>query len=160
MKKETLAEHILHQLNHSFNLIRRERHSPENRGGGVQRGQGRLIRLLMEHGTLTQHELSELLQIRPASLGELVVKLEHKGYVERRPNARDKRRIDVLITAAGRQKAAEIETSRHDLAEDLLKGLSLDEQAHLAGLMDKLVLTLETRPNDHEHEGCCHGRHC
>lgn len=145
MTKETLAEKLVHQLNYSFNLIRRERHSPEMRGGGVRRGQGQLLNVLLQKSVASQTELSELLQIRPASLGELVYKLEHKGYVERKPNAGDKRRIDVSLTATGRAKALEISASRQQLAAELFAGLSVEEQQQFATLLDKFVVSLEAK---------------
>lgn len=142
---DSLAEKMVRQLNHSFNLIRRERHSPEMRGGGVRRGQGQLLNVLLRKGGASQTELSELLQIRPASLGELVYKLERKGYVERRPNADDKRRVDVSLTVEGRAKALEISDSRQNLAEELFAGLSAEEQRQFAYLLDKFVVSLETK---------------
>lgn len=160
---EKLAEKMLHKLNYSFNLIRRERHNPENRGGGVRRGQGRLMGILLQKGVTTQTELAELLQIRAASLGELVYKLECKGFVERRPNEDDKRRIDVSLTPEGRDKALEIAESRQSLAEDLFSGLSLEEQRQFAALLDKFVATLESRQTEQDgsdEEETCHKRHC
>lgn len=158
---ESLAEKMMHQLNHSFNLIRRERHSPEMRGGGVRRGQGQLLNALSHKGVASQTELSELLQIRPASLGELVYKLERKGYVERKPNADDKRRVDVSLTAEGCVKALEIADSRQNLAEELFAGLSAEEQRQFSYLLEKFVVSLETkleRDGLLERHGHCH--HC
>lgn len=145
MNKESLAEKMMHQFNYSFNLIRRERHSPEMRGGGVRRGQGQLLNVLLQKKIASQTELSELLQIRPASLGELVYKLERKGYVERKHNADDKRRINVLLTEAGRAKAIEISASRQHLAAELFAGFSEEEQQQFAALLDKFVVLLEAK---------------
>lgn len=145
MSKETVAEKMIHQLNYSFNLIRRERHSPEMRGGGVRRGQGQLLNVLLQKDVASQTELSELLQIRPASLGELVYKLERKGFIQRSPNAEDKRRVDVSLTAAGRVKALEIAASRQHLATELFAGLSDAEQEQFAALLDKFVVSLEAK---------------
>lgn len=145
MSKESVAEKMIHQLNHSFNLIRRERHSPEMRGGGVRRGQGQLLNVLLQKDVASQTELSELLQIRPASLGELVYKLERKGFIQRSPNAEDKRRVDVALTTAGRAKALEITASRQHLAQELFAGLSAAEQEQFAALLDKFVVSLEAK---------------
>lgn len=143
----SLAEKIMHQLNYSFNLIRRERHGPGMRGGGVRRGQGQLLNILLKQETATQTELAEMMRVRPASVGELVYKLERKGYVERSQNAADKRRIDVALTALGRNKALEIADSRLHLAEDVFSGLSIAEQEQFASLLDKFVATLEAHHN-------------
>lgn len=145
MSKENRAEKMVHQLNYSFNLIRRERHSPEMRGGGVRRGQGQLLNVLRQKNVASQTELSEMLQIRPASLGELVYKLERKGYVERKHNAEDKRRIDVSLTEEGRAKALEISASRQHLATELFAGLTEAEQEQFAALLDKFVVSLESK---------------
>lgn len=155
----SLTEKMIHQLNYCFNLIRRERHSPEMRGGGVRRGQGQLLGVLLKKGTATQGELSEILQIRPASLGELVYKLECKGYVERKPNVDDKRRVDVTLTAVGRDKALEIAASRQHLADELFSGLTDTEQGQFAALLDKFVASLEAK-QEHDGAACaCRGCH-
>lgn len=150
MGKETVAEKMIHQLNYSFNLIRRERHSPEMRNGGVRRGQGQLLNVLLKKEVASQTELSELLQIRSASLGELVYKLERKGFVQRNPNANDKRRVDVSLTEAGRAKALEITASRQHLAMELFSGLSVTEQEQFAALLDKFVVSLEARLDNND----------
>lgn len=142
--EQSLAEKILHQLNYSFNLIRRERYNSGRTGSGV-RGQGRLLKLLLRQPVMSQTELSGLLQIRPASVGELVVKLEQKGLVERRSNTQDKRRMDVVLTDAGRDTAMEIADSRHNLAAELVEGFSVAEQLQFADLLDKFVRMLEDK---------------
>ena len=59
------------------------------------------------HGELPLGKMSERLMVHPASITNTVDRLEERGFVERRRDGRDKRRILAAITDAGRQTAAE-----------------------------------------------------
>jgi DNA-binding MarR family transcriptional regulator len=51
--------------------------------------------------------MSDRLMVHPASITNTVDRLEEKGFVERRRDEHDRRRILAAITPAGRQIAAE-----------------------------------------------------
>ena len=51
---------------------------------------------------ISQKELSDLLDMRPQSLGELLGKLERNGYITRTPSERDQRVLIIRLTDAGK----------------------------------------------------------
>lgn len=53
----------------------------------------RVLKLLLEHGALTQHELQERLGIQAGSFSELAAKMEKKGLIKRERDVEDRRRI-------------------------------------------------------------------
>jgi DNA-binding MarR family transcriptional regulator len=75
---------------------------------------------------VTIGELAERLQILSHSAVGLVDRLETAGLVVRRPSARDRRRVNVILTPQGRDKLKKLaEAHREELrtAGPLLEGL-------------------------------------
>lgn len=66
------------------------------------RGQGQVIALLKQRDGLSTREMAELMDIRTASLNELLVKLEAKGLIERCKSDTDGRVTVARLTEAGR----------------------------------------------------------
>ncbi len=144
------AEQLLEQFRYFTNLMHRERSRSDfgGAGGSLNRSQGHLLGLLLQSDGLSQKELSQQLQIRPASLGELVDKLERNGYVERRINSKDKRLLNVYLTPAGRQVVSEVIQARRAMLDTIFAALSDAEKSQLHVLMAKLIHSLEAA--DHE----------
>jgi DNA-binding MarR family transcriptional regulator len=109
----------------------------------IGRGQGLVLHILAKEDGLTQSEITEKLDIRPSSLGELVAKLEKSGYVERRQNENDKRVINVFITDKGRKAEKEFVNPRQKDAESWCLGLSEEDKAKLSELLEKLINSME-----------------
>lgn len=144
-----ISEKLLQQIRNCTNLvhrlIHREHHSinPGVTTSGIGRGQGLVLRTLAENDGMTQTEIAEKLDIRPSSLGELVVKLEENGFVERRQNENDKRVINVYLTEKGRGIEKEFINLRQQSAESWCAGLSENEKALLSELLGKLIASMD-----------------
>jgi DNA-binding MarR family transcriptional regulator len=67
----------------------------------------------------SQRELAELMRIEPPTLVRHLDKLTEAGFVERRPDERDRRVMRVVVTAAGRRHLAKL----HDVVQALDKEL-------------------------------------
>lgn len=150
IKEETamynmLSEKVLQQINYFTNLINRQQHNSNFKSKEIlaSRAQAHLLGLLLMEDGLTQKELSARLQIRAASLGELVNKLQQNGYVEKRVNEKDKRVSNIYITEEGRRVTKEVMQARMELVENIFSGLSEVEIRQLSMLMDKLVTSIE-----------------
>lgn len=139
------SEKLLQQINYFTNLVNRQQHNASFKSNEmmVSRAQGHLLGLLLMKDGLTQKELSSQLQIRPASLGELVDKLQQNGYVERRVNEKDKRVSNVYLTEDGRKSANEVMQARMKLVDNIFSGLSEEEMNQLSSLMGKLIDSIE-----------------
>jgi len=70
---------------------------------GLARTQYAVLKHVGEVGDLPTSELLSRLQIEPATLSGLIDTLEAKELVVRVEHARDKRRKDIRLTAAGRK---------------------------------------------------------
>ena len=138
--------HRYHQQNHRY-------HGPM---GDPHRGQGRVLALLKLKPEMSQKELSNILDIRSQSLGELLAKLERSGYITRTPSETDRRVMDIRLTEAGMQ-ASEQREQQLDTAE-LFASLDEEEQAALGDYLSRIISTLEHQLRDDEGESHFPGR--
>ncbi len=113
--------------------------------GGAEflRGQGRLMRRLLVCDGASPKELAQDMDIRPASLSELLAKLEAKGLVERTPNEADRRGVYLRLTPAGRKQAEALEKAKAAYARQLFTVLDAGEKAQLAAILAKLDAQME-----------------
>jgi DNA-binding MarR family transcriptional regulator len=112
-------------------------HAPFGFSGNPYRGQGRVLKLLKMQPEITQKELLELLDMRPQSLGDLLKKLEQKGYITRTPLESDKRVMIIRLTEKGEN--AEIKDDKQLGFDNLFDCLSGEEQAQLSGFLERII---------------------
>lgn len=122
-------------------LLDRCGHYYTHRIGGSHRGQNSVLVWLAEHPDVTQKELGEGLGITPASLSEVLLKLERKGFVDRFKDESDRRFIRVRLTDDGAAALDALE----EKGDDPFVALSNQEQETLKTLLAKLLGDWETR---------------
>ena len=115
-------------------------------------GQGKVLVMLAENDGVSQKLLTEQSGIRPASLSELIIKLERNGLVERQRNEEDKRNRNVYLTEEGRALAVTIKSRKDESADFLFDVLSEEEKETLTVLFDKLITSLEDKVADMDEE--------
>jgi Transcriptional regulators len=151
----SLKEDLLEMFHRGIHLLHRS--GPHLRRHGRQStmppAQGRLMRLLAATGPVAQRTLGDILDIRSASLSELLTKLDKSGWIRRRPNETDKRTMDIELTEEGEKMLNSIGNERTVMAEEVFGALDEEELRQLHGLLGKLIDDWETR---FESEG----RHC
>ena len=148
------TEHVLKLLFQSVNLLHRSRPGGHEHKRHDNRGQGRLLALLLRQDGLSHKDIVREMDIRPSSAGELVSKLEHAGYVMRSYNENDKRVCNVYLTEEGREVARRGEASHSGALAELFSGLTAEELQQLGDLMEKLNASLRAAENtecDHRH---------
>lgn len=141
----------MHHKHHTYNnslgsLLDRCGHYLSHRIGGKKRGQEGILSVIAQHPGITQKELAETLNIQPASVSELLMKLEKKGLVHREKDERDRRSIKVQLTEEGQSNLAELKEE----TPDPFLALSAEEQEQLRSLLGKLLNDWEQRyPMEH-----------
>ena len=148
----TAADILFHQLHQCMNLLHRgyglqgDHHGRHRcRHHGAHRGQGRVLRLLVEQDGLSQRELAEKLNVRPPSLSEVLDKLAADAFIERRPHSEDGRISTVHITDKGREIFAQVRASHLQAMEEWLSDFSNEEKEQLSSLLNKLIRSLGVR---------------
>jgi DNA-binding MarR family transcriptional regulator len=92
------------------------------------RGQLRVLRLIADNDGLNQKELAELMDVRSASMSEILTKLEQSGIIAREKDESDKRVTRLYLSEEGRQVLAGAQ-SRDDFAEMLFGTLAADDRS-------------------------------
>ncbi len=113
------------------------------RESAPHREREKVLSLLDENEGVGQRQLALLLDIRPQSLSELLLKLERDGLVQREKNPADKREVLVSLTPEGRERSAGFESERRRAAEAVFAPLTPEERETLSGLLEKLVIGTE-----------------
>ena len=123
-----------------FNVARLSRNIPGTKGNDLLPfiGQYRCLLLLENSGPMNQKGLADALQIRPASLGELLVKLEEKGLIRRTPSEKDRRSLIVSLTDSGKEQLRDFHRQREQAYCDMLTALSTEEKEQFYQILSKI----------------------
>lgn len=101
----------------------------------LTRSQWRVVVYLHREDGLSQSELAELLGVGKVTIGGLVDRLEHAGWVERRDDPGDRRTKRVYLTKKGQAVEQEMITKGAQLTKRILRSLSKDERASLIDML-------------------------
>lgn len=122
-------------LIHDAARLMRRRFEARGSEHGLSAAQWRLlVRLVKEEG-VAQARLAELLEIEPISVSRLLDRMEEGGWIERRPDAADRRVRMVFPSHKSRAAYSQIKSVAGEVYEEALAGLSdADRQALVRGL--------------------------
>lgn len=103
---------------------------------GVTRSQWWVLAYLSRHDGMIQSDLATVLELGKAALGGLIDRLEATGLIERRPDANDRRVKRVYLTSRGNQTVKEMRELSHEMSEQILQGLDLEQRLQLADMLN------------------------
>ena len=109
-----------------------------------KRGQGALLKALLENDGALQKELTKTLGMNRSSLKDIVKKAQRNGYVTIE-NVDEPRTYRVNLTDLGRSLADKREKANDAVAEDILSCLSADEVAQLDAISEKIIVSLKEK---------------
>jgi DNA-binding MarR family transcriptional regulator len=132
-------------LLHDVARLLRKKFDQRARALGLSRSQWQVLVHLSRHEGINQSGLAEILEIENITLGRLVDRLEEAGWVERRPDPRD-RRVRLLYMT---EKVAPVMESMRELAEmtrnEALEGLKPGEREALIDTLTHIRANLSER---------------
>ncbi len=105
----------------------------------IRPSQIRILRNLYEKGTLSQKELLEIAQVKPASLSEMLSKMEQRGYITRQKDVHDKRVIMVTLTAEGERYYLSSAREHDRFVDEVFSTLSQEDKENLGRYLDILL---------------------
>jgi MarR family transcriptional regulator for hemolysin len=128
----------------------RTRADARARAHGMTRAQWMILVRLERQPGMSQNELAALIEVEPITVGRLVDRLESRGFVERRPDASDRRIWRLHLTPAAIPMLEEIAKARMELNAMLMAGIP---QKNLDAAIDCLLemktnLAAEPRTTD------------
>lgn len=159
---EQLTIQLMEELRKNAILLRRCFHRP-----GPQVGQhSRLLTILLENPGISQRALSDLLHIRPQSLGEQLAKLEGNGQIRRETNPYDRRIFNLYLTDEGVVAAKEVDAQAAATRQKITADLTEEDLTALLALLEKLNASIRNNveperlaPPPHPHGHPCGHRH-
>ncbi|MCI5077862.1 MAG: MarR family transcriptional regulator [Oricola sp.] len=95
---------------------------------GLSSAQWRMLVLLVKEEGAAQARLAELLEIEPISVSRLLDRMEEGGWVERRPDANDRRVRMAFPTDKARVVFGKVKEMAAEVYETALAGLSDEER--------------------------------
>jgi DNA-binding MarR family transcriptional regulator len=98
---------------------------------------------LAREPALSSAELARRLEVTPQSMSALLAGLVDAGWVERPSGARRGQRIDVRLTAAGRQALADAGPVLAELGRPESMGLTAEEAGTLHALLERVLATVD-----------------
>lgn len=132
--------HLFHQCGHWLHTYRKSY------------GQTRILIKLLENGSLTQRELTDITRRRSATLSEQLESMDKSGYITRTRNEQDRRNVDISLTPLGEKEARKGIDDRNRRAHILFSVLSAEEKIQLYRLLEKLMSAWKNIPPESEAE--------
>lgn len=108
----------------------------------VTRSQWWVLAYLSRHDGMIQSDLASVLELGKAALGGLIDRLEAAAFIERRPDAADRRVKRVYLTSVGNQTIKEMRELSHEMSEEILEGLDVDQRLQLADMLNHVKQNL------------------
>jgi DNA-binding MarR family transcriptional regulator len=105
---------------------------------GLHRGQGFALIHLWHHDGIPQHELAQAMHISPASVTNMLQRMERDGWIARERDREDQRVVRVHLTDRAKDLRAEAQTVFHEMEAELSSVYTDEEKATLRRLLMKL----------------------
>lgn len=112
---------------------------PHLRARGLSEQQWRVVRALVETGSMEINALGEACQIHPASLSRMLPNLEKEGRIERRADRDDQRYTIVSITAKGRALFERVAKESEEIYRAIERRIGSHDVKLLYDLLDKTI---------------------
>ena len=109
---------------------------------GLSRAQWSVLAILANHEGVSQSQISQELEIEKSTAGRLIDQVEKSGWIERRPIPGDRRLWSIHLTDQARQLLVEIERVILHAREEMLRGLTEEQQNTLTDLLRTLKANL------------------
>lgn len=155
MNKEDSSPDLLEHLASLSRMVRRRPPS----GKTVSHGAHRVLCTVLRNDGIRTSELAEKLDIRPASLTDVLKRLEEDGQIKRVKDERDSRVSHVHATEKAKAERKQHELERRSQSERMSNYLTEEEVEEFCKICDKLCRFLEAEQNSRALEEDPHGEH-
>lgn len=98
-----------------------------------------ILMMVRDNEAVTQSELAAVLKMRLPNLVKILSVMEEAGIIKRKRSARDKRAVELSLSAAGQKRANEAGRLGETFNEHTLAPLSKPERAAFVQMLGRLV---------------------
>ena len=110
---------------------------------GLTRAQWRATKMLYHREGLRQTELAEYLEMEPIAVGRVIDRLQSAGFVERRPDPKDRRAWRLYPTEQARAVIADMEDIARGLRRDATQGITPEEMEQCMAVINRIKENLQ-----------------
>lgn len=129
-------------------LIRRGEALLARRGYGISFTQFRVLRALSLVESISATELARNVEHDCGALTRVLDRLQETGYVARRPNANDRRAVEVFLTEHGKKAWGPMQRCVLEINEEALSVLTEKEQKQVFDLLHRVRDHLDEQPDE------------
>jgi MarR family transcriptional regulator, transcriptional regulator for hemolysin len=115
---------------------------------GLTRAQTQLLAYLVTNEGINQAGLAEMLEIEPISLARLIDRMEQAGWVERRPDPKDRRAWLLFVTEKVKPIFAKMIEVGQVVRAEALSGLSAAERTQILDMLLRVRRNLSDKSGD------------
>lgn len=137
----------IHELSR---LLRRE-YEARARQLGFTEGQWRTLWHLQRNQGFSQVRLAEILEMQPISLVRVLDRLESAGLIERRPDPRDRRAVQLYLTPAAGPVLESLRRIGEDLDAAMKRHISLADADQLLASLQRMRGAFDARADQLAH---------
>ncbi len=94
---------------------------------------------LHERGQLSQNRLGRLAAMDPATIQGVIRRLEERGYIQRTPDANDRRRMVLTLTSRGSELVSGLLNHADTVSESILEPLDAQERGLFLDLLRRVT---------------------
>lgn len=94
---------------------------------------------LHERGQLSQNRLGRLAAMDPATIQGVIRRLEERGYIQRTPDANDRRRMVLTLTSRGSELVDSLLNHADTVSEAILEPLDAQERGLFLDLLRRVT---------------------
>jgi DNA-binding MarR family transcriptional regulator len=107
-------------------------------------GQEIFLQQLLCRPGMTMNELTEQLEVTPATVTRMGERLEKKGFIKKEKGVKDQRVVSVFLTEKGEEAARFVtEQTWNKIEDQMVKGLSIEERILLKRLLMQVLANLD-----------------
>lgn len=139
------VEHLFGFMLNDISRLMRTQFDNRARDLGLTRSQWRVMVYLARSEGVNQSGLAEMIEVDRMTIGRLVDRLEASGWVERRPDASDRRVHRLYLTRAARPLLDKMIVLANDVQEAALEGLSAADRKKLGELLSAIMSNVSAR---------------
>lgn len=110
---------------------------------GLTRAQWRATKMLYHREGMRQNELAEALEMEPIAVGRVIDRLQAAGFVERRPDPRDRRAWRLYVTPQANEVIDDMEQLARELRRESTEGIDYDELKHALDVIERIKANLQ-----------------
>ncbi|HSB95776.1 MAG TPA: MarR family transcriptional regulator [Spongiibacteraceae bacterium] len=155
-KKPYDAERSIGSLITDLSRLVRRTFNRHLRDSELTQSQWQAIAYLRRWQGINQVALAELMEIQPITLARLIDRMAAAGWVERRPDPRDRRAVQLFLTDKAQPILANMRTAGSLFEEQALAGIDELERQQLIATLGKIKANLASTKSLTTHPGTVH----